>query len=119
LITATNRSRIESRLLAQPADLERGYLRRCKVQEREFHGDSYVVNVTPPGTTFPWVKVVRRKKRRLRGRIAEEVEIRAPGFGDMDAFDEANIDETARQIGRAILDDSEIIREWRDRRQHR
>jgi len=89
------------------------------VQEREFHGNSYIVDITPPGTTFPWVKVVRRRRIRVRGRIAEEAEIRAPGFGNMDAFDEPNIDETARQIGRAILDDSGIIREWRARRQHR
>lgn len=87
------------------------------MQETEFRGDSYIVDITPPGTTFPWVKVVRRRRVRPRGRIAEEAEIQAPGFGNMDAFDESNIDETARQIGRAVLEDSRIIREWRARRQ--
>ena len=89
------------------------------MQEREFHGDSYIVDITPPGTTFPWVKVVRRSRTRRRGRVAGEAEIRSPGFGDTDAFDERNIDETARQIGRAILDDSDIIREWRTRHRRR
>ena len=88
-------------------------------QRRWFSGDSYIVDITPPGTSFPWVKVVRRKKIRLWGRIAGDEEIRAPGFGNMDVFDEPTIDDTARQIGRAILDDSEIIRDYRARRQQR
>ena len=85
-------------------------------QRRRFRGDSYIVDITPPGTSFPWVKVIRRRRTRLWGRIAGDQEIRTPGFGNMDSFDEPTIDETARQIGRAILDDSQIIQTWRANR---
>jgi hypothetical protein len=86
--------------------------------EQEFQGDSYIVYITPPSTTFPWVTIYKRRKRRRRGEIAEEKmgEASTQGFGSEHAFDTMNIDKTAHQIGRAILDNSSIIRHWRTHR---
>ena len=82
-------------------------------QLKEFLGDSYVVDIIRPAKTvpFPGIYIGRRRKKRRRGQLAED-------RGDFlkvssQDFDPANIDETARRIGRVILDDSEIIREWR------
>jgi len=83
---------------------------------KEFKGDSYVIDVIRPAKTvpFPAIFISRRKKKRRRGELALE-----PGkFLKVSSrdFDPPNIDETARQIGRAILDDSEIVRDYRGRR---
>jgi len=82
--------------------------------EQEFKGDSFIVNITPPSTTFPWVTIYKRRKRRRLGEIAEEKmgEASKQGFGSKHAFDTSNIDDTARKIGRAILDHSDIIHQW-------
>ena len=76
-----------------------------------FTTNSYVVNITPSGKTFPVVQIVKRKQTRERGKVSREKELR-PLWGDKDAYDEGNIDETARLIGMAILDDSQIIQNW-------
>ena len=81
----------------------------------EFKGDSFVVDIIPPAKTapYPMIYVCPRKKSREKGKLAldsarEKFLKVSPG-----SFDTLNIDETARQIGKAILDDSEIIRNWR------
>lgn len=81
--------------------------------QRQITGDSYVIYITPPSGTFPWVRILRRRRGRQRGRVDLEEEISPHGFGSQEAFDSANIDETAHRIGRAILDDSEIIHNWK------
>ncbi len=83
--------------------------------ERSFKGNSYVVNITPPGKTFPSIRIIRRKQRREHSKVSGEEELR-PVLGDTDAYDEVNINETARLIGRVILDDSEILRLWKANR---
>ena len=83
--------------------------------EKIYLGNSYVVNITRPGKTFPSIRIVRRKQTREHSKINGEEELR-PVLGDTDAYNEVNIDETARLIGRVILDDSEIIRRWKDTR---
>jgi len=80
--------------------------------EKEFKGDSYVVDVISPGTTFPIIRVIKRKKKREPNTIAEDYQI-GPPLGNVNTYNDINIDETARQIGRAILDDSLIIQNWR------
>ena len=86
-------------------------------QVREFLGDSYVVDIIRPAKTvpFPGIFITRRKKKRRRGELAlEKGEFMKVSSED---FELPNIDETARRIGSVILDDSEIIREWRAKRQ--
>ncbi|MBA7693067.1 hypothetical protein ES703_101642 [subsurface metagenome] len=83
---------------------------------KEFKCDSYVVDVIRPAKTvpFPAIFISRRKKKRRTGELALE-----PGeFLKVSShdFDPPNIDETARQIGRAILDDSDIVRDFTRRR---
>lgn len=81
----------------------------------EFKGDSYIVDIVPPAKSLPYpaIYVAKRKKVRERGKVAEE-----QGTGgflkiDANAFDDIKLDETARKIGRAILDDSEIVRNFK------
>ena len=83
--------------------------------EREYTSDSYIVNITPKGPTFPAVRIVKRKKVRKPSSISEDYNI-GPPLGDKYAYDDDKINETARQIGRAILDDSEIIQLWRTKK---
>ena len=87
--------------------------------EREFSSDSYVVDVLPPSDTFPAIIMSRRKKVRRWGAVAVEAELPGSPLGYADAFDDANIDAFALQVGKAILSDSEIIRQWRTQRGER
>ena len=80
-----------------------------------FKSDSYVVDIIPYAgeADFPAIYVARRKKLRERGKLAEE-----QGTGrflkiDSVAFNDINLDETACKIGRAILDDSEIVQDFK------
>ena len=86
-------------------------------QLKEFLGDSYVVDVIRPAKTVPYpaIFISRRRKRRQRGELAlERGEFLKVSSQD---FEPPNIDELARKIGRVILEESEIIRDWRARRQ--
>jgi len=85
-------------------------------QRRAFRatGDSYIIDIAPPSTTFPFIWIARRRQSRQRGKVSSEALVLR--IGSTDAFDTANIDETARQIGRAILDDSQIIQSWQANR---
>jgi len=70
-------------------------------------------NYTPSGKTFPWIRIIKRKKKRIPAEIAEDYQI-GTLMGDGDAYDNENfINETAKLIGGAILDDGEIIRLWK------
>ena len=80
--------------------------------ERTYLSDSYVVDVIRPGSTFPIIRVITRKKTRRPSKIGEDYQIGNP-LGNVDTYNDRNIDELARQIGRAILDDSQIIQSWR------
>lgn len=84
--------------------------------EKEHRGDSYVVNITPAGTTFPAVQVIRRKRKRQPGRVAQEADLGVLGRA-ADFEGEQGIDELARQIGRLILDNSPIVRSFRTTRE--
>lgn len=78
----------------------------------EASGDSFVVYVTPPGDTFPMVRVALRRKERERGRVSEEREIVI--LGGKTAYDgEENFRETALRLGMEILNHSGIISDWR------
>lgn len=86
---------------------------------KEFLGDSYVVDIIRPARTvpFPGIYVSRRRKERRRGELAlENGKFLKVSSQD---FDPPHIDETARRIGKFILDDSQIIREWLAGRQQR
>ena len=88
-------------------------------QTNEFKNDSYVIDVLPPGKTtlYPTIEICRRKKKRQRGKLAlDKATEQFPKISSGHDFDPPNIDETARRIGRAILDDSPIIRDWRANR---
>ncbi len=80
--------------------------------EKTYKGDSYIINIIPPSTTFPIIQMIRRKKKREPNTIAEDIQIGHP-LGNVHEYDDENIDETARQIGRALLDDSLIIQNWK------
>lgn len=82
--------------------------------EKTHKGDSYVVNITPPSGTFPAVQIVQRRKVRQHGRVAQETDLGIIGRASDYASEEA-LDALARQIGRTILDDSELVRKFRRR----
>ena len=82
---------------------------------QQFKGDSLVVDIIPPAKTspYPMVYVCPRKKSREKGKLALDSTKEKFLKVSSSSFDTPNIDNTARQIGRAILDNSEIIRDWR------
>lgn len=84
----------------------------------EFKGDSYVVDVLPLGKTdtYPMIVIYKRKKMRPTGAVAIDKPTETFLKVSPRDFQPPNIDETARQIGRLILDDSEIVREYLGRR---
>lgn len=74
--------------------------------------DSFVINIMPPADTFPAIRILRRNRNRPPSRLAAGEEI---GFlGNQDSYNNANYDETAKEIGRCILENSDIITEWRN-----
>jgi len=81
---------------------------------QEFKGDSYVVDVIPPAESapYPMIYVCPRKKIRERGKLALDSGKEKFLSVSASSFDPTNMDETARKIGRAILDDSQIIRNF-------
>ena len=85
---------------------------------KEFKSDSYVIDVLPLGKTdtYPMIVIYKRKKMRPTGAVALDKPTEKFLKVSSRDFDPPNIDETARQIGRAILDDSEIVRDYRGRR---
>jgi len=84
----------------------------------EFKGDSYVVDVLPLAKTapYPMIVIYKRKKRRQRGELALDNDTETFLKVSPRDFQPPNIDETAHRIGRLILDDSEIIRDYLGRR---
>ena len=80
-----------------------------------FRGDSYVVDIIPLAKTapYPMVYICPRKKTRPKGQLALDSVRERFLKVSASSFDTTNIDDTARQIGIAILDDSQIIRNWR------
>ncbi len=76
---------------------------------RAHSGDSYVVNITPASNTFPAIQIIRRRKSRQRGRVAQEADLAMLGrVGDFD--DREELTRLATQIGMQILCDSGIVR---------
>jgi hypothetical protein len=76
--------------------------------EKEHRGDSYVVNITPASSTFPGVQIIRRKRRREPGKVAQDEQLAILGrTGDF--HDEQALQRLATQIGMQILEDSEIV----------
>ncbi len=84
----------------------------------EHKDDSYVVDVIHPAKTAPYpvIYVCPRKKNRPWGKVEQDSDKGKFLPISSGSFDTPNIEETARLIGRAILDDSQIIRDWRDNR---
>jgi len=82
--------------------------RRTKMPYR---GDSFVVYIQNPVDTFPLIRVSKRRRARRRGRV--EVESQIGLIGNQNSFVGANYEETARQIGMLILNNSDIIRNFR------
>ena len=80
--------------------------------EKTYKSDSYKVDIIRPSTTFPIIRIIKRKKKREPNAIAEDYQI-GPPLGNVNTYNDNNIDEIARQIGRAILDDSQIIFNWK------
>jgi hypothetical protein len=83
-----------------------------------FKGDSYVVDIISPAKTapYPMVYICPRKKVRQKGQIALDPTKEKFLPVSTSSFDNINIDDTARQIGRAILDNSDIIQDFITRR---
>ncbi len=80
--------------------------------EKEHKGDSNVVNITPATSTFPAVPVLRRKHRREPGKVAQEADLGV--FGRLaDYQGPAALEELAKSIGLAILNDSPVVAEYR------
>lgn len=84
----------------------------------EHKDDSYVVDVIHPAKTapYPMICVCPRKKNRPWGKVGRDSDKEKFLPISSSSFDTPNIEETARLIGRAILDDSQIIRDWRGNR---
>ena len=84
----------------------------------EYKGDSYVVDVIPLAKTapYPMICVCPIKKNRPWGKLAQDYDKAKFLPISSSSFDTPNIEETARLIGRAIFDDSQIIRDWRGNR---
>ncbi len=80
--------------------------------EKEHKGDSYVVNITPASSTFPAVQVLRRKRRREPGKVAQEADLGVFGRAS-DYQGPTALEELAKAIGLAILNDSPIVAEYR------
>ena len=83
--------------------------------EQEFKGDSYLVDIIPPAETapYPMIYICPRKRIRQRGKLGLDSTKEQFLKVSATSFDDTNMDETACQIGRAILEDSQIIQRWR------
>lgn len=81
----------------------------------EHKSDSYVVDVIPPAKTapYPMIYVCPRKRNRPKGKLALDSDKEKFLPVSSSSFDTPNIEETARLIGKAILDDSGLIKEYR------
>ena len=66
-------------------------------------GDVLRINITPQSTSFPWVRIFRYA-RGVRGGAAEKIH---PGVNATH-----DKDETARAIGLAIIESSEVLKKW-------
>lgn len=76
-----------------------------------YRGDSFIVYVQNPEDTFPLIRVCRRRRDRTRGRVGIEEELGQ--VGNQNGFIDPNYDKTANEIGRLILDNSDIIQDFR------
>ena len=77
------------------------------------HGDSFVVNITPPSKAgeFPGVMVVRRQQLRERNAIAmEKKALLMDGLPDPPS--QRQLDSLAKKIGLAVLDGSPQTHQW-------
>ncbi len=83
-----------------------------------YKGDSYLVDIIPPARTapYPMIYICPRKKNRPKGRLGLDSEREIFLKVSAESFDSPNIEETARQIGKVILEDSGIIKEYRNLR---
>ena len=50
--------------------------------KREYKTDSYIIDIIPPGESFPAVWVYRRKKSREHGEIAADEQVEGSPSGD-------------------------------------
>ena len=81
--------------------------------QKEHKGDSYIVDILPPasGAPYPIAVVGRRKHIRQSGKV--EIEHNFGFTGKQSDFEnEESLNALAQKIGRIILDDSEIVKEY-------
>jgi len=80
----------------------------------EFKVDSYVVDIIPPVILVPFPRICITEQAQ-RGKLRE---FHLGRFLDISAKDFSSelVDETARKIGRAILEVSGIIRDYQGKR---
>jgi hypothetical protein len=81
---------------------------------QEFKGDSYIVDIIPLAKTapYPMIYICPRKKFRQKGQVA--LDSTKERFLPVSAtsFNFNNLDNIAREIGRAILNDSKIVQDF-------
>jgi len=85
-----------------------------EVKERK--GDSFLVDIIPPAKTasYPMIYICPRKKVILKGeKIGLDTVHEKFLKLNESSFDNTNIEETARLIGKTILEDSKIIQGFR------
>ncbi len=80
----------------------------------EFKVDSYVVEIIPPVILVPFPRICITEQAQ-RGKLRE---FHLGKFLDVSSkdFDSKLVDETARKIGRAILEVSGIVKDYRGQR---
>ncbi len=83
------------------------------LKTKRYMGDSFVVDITPPGKKephFPMVAVHSRNPDRKRGVVARKNELLIDGLPDPP--NRTELDALAQKIGEAILSASPITRKW-------
>jgi len=69
----------------------------------ETHGDVFRINILPPGTSFPWIKVFRHPYG-IRKAGAE--------VGGVDANKKMSRERVALDIGETIIRNSKVLSSW-------
>lgn len=76
-----------------------------------FKGDSFIIDILNPTDTHPLIIVKDRHKNRTWGKVAGKTEFKSIPIPKN--FNGSKYKEVATKIGKLILDNSDIIEEWR------
>jgi len=73
------------------------------MEKKKTRGDVFRINILPPGTSFPWVRIFRH-----------EYGIRYGGkdVGGVDPKKGKSREEVAKEIGEEIIRNSKILKAW-------